>query len=221
MTKNAFSSAVDFRYALLDSYKRLNISENELAVILVIDLLMKQGNVFVTADMLSLKMNLKPSEIDKTMVGLVSRNFLAYETGKEGMKVSLDGLKTLVYSTFQKTVEREQANFLSKERAERLGALSAFFEKNLARSLSPLESQTMAEWLEAGYSDDEIQGALLDALREKKRTVRAVDKILRAKRIDHDLAKEGATAVSENWDKDIDSTVQLAKSLWGEGHGKK
>jgi DNA replication protein len=220
MTKNAFSSAVDFRYALLDSYKRLNISEDELAVILMIDLLSKQGNVFITADMLSLKMNLKPAEIDKAMVGLVNRNFLAFETGKEGMRTSLDGLKA-VYGTFQKTIEREQANLLSKDRADRLSALSKFFEENLARSLSPLESQTMADWLEAGYSDEEIKGALLDCLRERKRSVRAVDKLLRAKRIDHDLAKEGASAVTENWDKDIDSTVQIAKSLWGEGHGKK
>jgi len=221
MTKNAFSSAVDFRYALLDSYKRLNISEDELAVILMIDFLSKQGNVFITADMLSLKMNLKPAEIDKAMVGLVNRNFLAFETGKEGMRTSLDGLKAVVYGAFQKTIEREQANLLSKDRADRLSALSKFFEENLARSLSPLESQTMADWLEAGYSDEEIKGALLDCLHERKRTVRAVDKLLRAKRIDHDLALEGASAVTENWDKDIDSTVQIAKSLWGENHGKK
>ena len=79
----------------------------------------------------------------------------------------------------------------------------------------------MGDWLEAGYRDEEIQDALLDALKERKKTIRAVDKILRAKRRDDDIRKEGASAVNDNWDKDIEKTMEIAKAMWGGDDGKK
>ena len=50
------SEALDFRFLLLENYKKMKISENELAVIFMIDHLTSQGNPFVTGDILSLKM---------------------------------------------------------------------------------------------------------------------------------------------------------------------
>jgi DNA replication protein len=221
MAKNPLYSAVSFRYALLDCYKKLNLSEQELAVVLMIDHLLEQGNTLVTADLLSMKMNYGVSDIDKTMVGLVNRGLLSYDTTEKSMRTSLDGLKNQVYAMFQKSVEREQINLMSKEKADRLSSLIKFYEGKLCRSLSPLETQTMGDWLEAGYHDEEIQDALLDALAEKKKTIRAVDKILRAKRRDADIAQEGASAVNDNWDKDIEKTMEIAKAMWGDDDGKK
>ena len=138
------------------------------------------------------------------------------------MRTSLDGLMNQVYGEFQKSVNREQANLLSKDKADRLSSLIRFYEDKLCRSLSPLERQTLGDWIEAGYGDEEIRGALLDALNQRKKTVRAVDKILRAKRRDEDIAKEGTSAVSPTWDSDIDETIEIAKKMWGDGHdGKK
>ena len=41
------SEAIDFRFLLLESYKKLQIREDELAVIFMIDHLIGQGNPFV------------------------------------------------------------------------------------------------------------------------------------------------------------------------------
>jgi DNA replication protein len=221
MAKNSLYSAVSFRYALLDCYKKLNLSEQELVVILMIDHLLEQGNSLVTADLLSIKMNYAVKDIDKTMVGLMNRGLLSYDTSDKSMRTSLDALKNQVYVQFQQSVEREQIDLMSKEKADRLSALISFFETKLCRSLSPLETQTMGDWLEAGYQDQEIQDSLLDALKERKKTIRAVDKILRAKRRDSDLSKEGATAVNDTWDKDIEKTMEIAKAMWGDDSGKK
>jgi DNA replication protein len=216
MGKNALFNAVSLRYALLDCYKKIPLSEEELVVLLMIDHLLDQGNTLITPDALSMKMNYKVSDIDKIMNGLVKRGFLAYDTSDGGMKTTIDGLKNVVYAEFQKSVQREQSNLLSKERADRLSGLVQFFEKNLERSLTPLESQTMGDWLEAGYSDDAIKNSLLDALAQKKRNLRAVDKILKAKRRDEDIAKEGTTMVSPSWDKDIEKTIEIAKAMWND-----
>jgi DNA replication protein len=221
MAKNSLYNAVSFRYALLDCYKKLNLSEQELVVVLMIDHLLEQGNTLVTADMLSMKMNYAIKDIDKTMVGLLNRGLLSYDTSDKNMRTSLDTLKNQVYALFQQSVEREQINLMSKEKADRLSSLIQFFESKLARSLSPLETQTMGDWLEAGYQDQEIQDALLDALKERKKSIRAVDKILRAKRRDADIAQEGASAVNDTWDKDIAKTMEIAKAMWGDDNGKK
>ena len=82
-------------------------------------------------------------------------------------------------------------------------------------------AEPMGDWLEAGYQDQEIQDALLDALKERKKSIRAVDKILRAKRRDADIAQEGASAVNDTWDKDIAKTMEIAKAMWGDDNGKK
>lgn len=221
MAKNTLYSAVSFRYALLDCYKKLNLSEEELVVVLMIDHLLEQGNTLVTADLLSMKMNYVPKDIDRIMVGLVNRGLLSYDTSEKTMRTSLDALKNQVYTLFQKSVEREQINLMSKEKADRLASLIAFFEAKLCRSLSPLETQTMGDWIEAGYKDEQIQDSLLDALKERKKTIRAVDKILRAKRRDEDIRKEGASAVNDTWDKDIEKTMEIAKAMWGNDDGKK
>jgi len=221
MGKSNFYNAVSFRYAILDSYKKLQLSEQDLVVVLMIDHLLEQGNILVTADLLSMKMTYSVKELDTEMVSLVKRGFLVYDTSDGGMKTSLDPLKNLVYREFQKAMEVEQSNLMSKERSNRLSLLTKFYEGHLERSLTPLENQTMGDWLEAGYSDDAIKDALLDALHERKKSVRAVDKILRAKRHEDDIQKEGLSVASPTWDKDIEETIEIAKKMWSSDDNKK
>lgn len=213
-------SAVDFRYVLIDSYRKMGISEEELAVILMVDHLLEQGNTFVTSDSLSMKMTYKPDKIDKLMVSLVNKGYLVYDTSSGKMRTSLEPLREKVYQVFQKSIQRDQANLMSEERSERIGKIVALFESKLNRSLSPLESQTIGEWLDSGYKDEEIQNAFLDCYNENKKTLRAVDKKLRATRAASDVAREGATGVTQSWDKDIENTIEIAKQMWGDGNDK-
>ena len=50
--------ALDFRYLLIEYYKKIGLSETDLAVLMVIDHLLQQGNTLITADLLQLKMSL-------------------------------------------------------------------------------------------------------------------------------------------------------------------
>ena len=97
-----------------------------------------------------------------------------------------------------------------------LKKLISLFEEKFARTLTPLETTTMNEWLDGGYREEEIRNALLDCVNRNKKTVRAVNKALIAKRKQEDIQKEGATGVSDRWDKNIEETVAAAKALWGD-----
>ena len=205
---------VDFLYILLDHYKQFGLKENELAVLLMIDHLLRQGNHFVTSDLLALKMNYKTHEIDKILSELVKNEYLAYETGPEGMCTSLSPLKEKLYKAFERTMAKDRQNLLSEQRASALSRLYTYFEKRLNRVLSPIENDQLGKWLDSGYTEEEIKSALEDALGQRKRSIKSVDKILRSGRMREDIAKEGYSGVTENWDADIERTIEIAKAKW-------
>lgn len=213
--------AVDFRYILLDDYKKLRIGEDELAVILMVDHLLRQDNDFVTADLLSLKMNYKTADIDKILVSLLKKGFLEYVDTGMGVRTSLEPLKKKLYKQFEDDLAKDRANLLSAERSECLGRLISYFEKRLSRTLSPIESDQISAWLDDGYSEKGIKDALEDSLAASKKTLKAVDKVLRSNRAREDIKKEGYTGVSDTWDKNIEETIAIAKTKWVDDDGKK
>ena len=209
--------AVDFRYILLDQYKKLGISENELAVILMLDHLLKQGNTMITADMLALKMNIKSKELDGLLVGLLQKNFIAYDNSAGSMRTSIEPLKKVLYKRFQIALAKDRQNLLSAERANLLNRIYAYYEKRLNRPLSPLESDAINAWIDDGYDEDAIKSALETAIADGKKTIKSVDKRLRAGRRRDDFEKEGYSAVNENYSKDIERTLEIAKVRWVDG----
>jgi DNA replication protein len=216
MGKKDLFGAVDFTYVLLDSYKKMGITDDELTAILMIDHLLEQGNKLVTNDMIALKTNLSPSEVDKITVSLIKKGLLSYETKGKEMRTSLEPLREKLSAIFQKNLEKERSSLVSEEREKSLSELTSFFEDKLGRTLSPLESDMLSDWLDASYTVDEIKDALLDCLQKGRKSIRQVDKALRAKRADEDIAKEGYTATSPTWDKDIEETMRIAKKMWGD-----
>lgn len=205
--------ALDFRYLLLEYYKKLKISENELAVILMIDHLLNQKNSLVTPDLLSLKMNLSSKELDKILVTLIERNLLTYEVGKK-IKVSLKPLHKKLYDTFQVALAKEQETASSEIKAAQLQNIYQVFEKELQRSLSPLEFALIGEWVNDGFSDETIIAALNEAISKGKKTLKSIDKILVQYKIRDDMEKEGLSVVKETWDNDIEKTMEIAKAKW-------
>ncbi len=205
--------ALDFRYLLLEYYKKLRLSENELAVILMIDHLLEQKNTLVTPDLLSLKMNITSKELDKILVSLIERNLLVYDVGKK-VKVSLKPLKTKLYETFQVALAHEQEISSSEAKAASLKNIYEVFEKQLKRTLSPLEFSLIGEWVNEGFSDETIISALNEALSKGKKTLKSVDRILVQWKARDDMEKEGATNVKETWDNDIEKTLEIAKAKW-------
>lgn len=205
--------ALDFRYLLLEYYKKLRISENELAVILMIDHLLDQKNTLITPDMLSLKMNLKMGDIDNILVKLIEKNYLQFDTGKK-VKVSLRPLKEKLYDEFQISLAKERENTFNEEKAAYLQNIYQVFEKELNRTLSPLEFSLISEWVDNGFTDETIINALKEALSKGKKTLKSVDKILLQWQARDDLEKNGYTTIGDEWDKNLEETLKIVKAKW-------
>ncbi|HAS55736.1 MAG TPA: hypothetical protein DEF61_04070 [Firmicutes bacterium] len=206
--------AVDFRYLLLEQYKKLGISEKDLAILLMTDHLILQGNDIITADLLSLKMNYKIEEIDASLASSFSREFLSYDEVNGKIKTSLEPLKKKLYKLFEMDMSKERANLYSAKRADALSNLSSYFESRLNRTLSPLELSTLSSWLDSNFSIEDIKGAFEFTLSQGKKSFKAIDKELRTYKRKVDIEKEGRSAISSTWDKDIEQTIEIAKTKW-------
>ena len=205
--------ALDFRYLLLEYYRKLRLNENELATILMIDHLLEQKNTLITPDLLSMKMSLSVKELDKIFVSLMERGFIDFTTGKK-IKVSLKPLQKKLYEVFQISLAKEQETQTSAEKSAYLKNIYEVFEKELHRTLSPLEFSLIGEWVDQGYSDETIMNALREALSKGKKSLRSVDKILLQWQARDDIEATGITAVSKDWNKDIERTMEIAKAKW-------
>ena len=208
------SEAIDFRYLLIDNYKRLKISEEELAVLLVIDLLISQGNPFITADILSLKMTLKSGEIDKILATLLKKGLIDYVTKGKKTVTTLEPLNAKLYREFQVSFNREQEANNNKDTKEMLENIYAIFQQLLGRSLSPVEIAKIGEWVSYGYTDEMIIAALKEAISKGKKSLRSVEKILLQWQARDDIESDGHTTVSEDWDKNLEETIRIAKTPW-------
>lgn len=205
--------ALDFRYLLLEYYKKLRLSENEVMVILMIDHLLEQKNTLITPDLLSLKMNISSKELDKILVSLLERDLIVYDMGKK-VKVSLKSLHKKLYETFQVALSKEQESLVSEKKSAYLKNIYEVFEKQLNRTLSPLEFSMIGEWVNDGFDDETIIRALNEALSKGKKTIRSVDRILVQYKAKEDMEKTGMSNVKEVWDDDMESLLEVAKAKW-------
>lgn len=208
------SEAIDFRFLLLESYKKLKLNENELAVIFMIDHLIGQGNPFVTADLLSLKMTLEVKEIDKILAALLTKGFIEYVSQGKKTVTTLNPLKEKLYREFQMTSSFEEATKNSKQVNDMINNVYAEFEKLLNRPLSQVEFSRIREWISYGYSDETIINALKETLSRGKKSLRSVDKTLLAWSEREDRENEGHSPINDNWDKNLEETIRIAKTPW-------
>ena len=88
------------------------------------------------------------------------------------------------------------------------------FESALGRSLQPMEIATIREWVDLGYSDEMIINALKEALSQGKKSLRSVDKILLSWAKREDLETEGKTPIDDEWTKNLEETIRIAKTPW-------
>ena len=210
---NSQRDAIDYRYLLIEYYKKLRLSENELCVLLMIDQLLQQKNTLITPDLLSLKMNLDVREIDKIFVALIERGLLIFDNGKK-IKVSLKPLQKKLLETFQREMEVDSENNSNKEKAEAIDSVKKAFEKEFKSNLSPLENSLIDDWISHGFTSEQIINAMKECLSKGKKTFRSIDKLLMQWQMRDDIEKTGATAVSDKWDKNIEETLKIAKANW-------
>ena len=179
----------------------------------MIDHLLRQKNTLITPDLLSMKMNLDVKTLDKIFVNLIERGLLQFDTGKK-IKVSIKPLKKKLLETFQNEIEADKETQDNKEKQEQIQKVKNVFESELKSELSPLECSFINEWIEHGYTAEQIIDAMRECLSKGKKTFKAIDKLLLQWQTRDDIEKTGVSGASSKWDKNIEETLKIAKAKW-------
>lgn len=172
------SKALNFEYLLLEFYKTLNIQEREVVIILMIEHLLKQGNDFITSDLLALKMKYDIKEIDASLSILFTKGYLEYKEVNNELHTSLDSLKKSLFKTFEKTIFTEEEISKNEIIEEKRKIIFDAFMTSFNRNLSPIEISRIDSWIEQDVDQTIILDALKDASNREKLSVMYIDRLI-------------------------------------------
>lgn len=202
--------AINFEYIFLDFYKQLCLEESEVVVVLMINHLIKQGNLLITADLLAIKMNLEINFIDNILVKMIKKGYLKYVKDKDGnLFTTLKPLEEKLYQLYQLEINKDTNKKFNEETLKITKNIYEVFEKELGRTLSPVEFSLIDEWIANGISEEECIDALHEAINKNKTSLKFIDKILLQWQTRNDLEIDGYSAISDSWKKNIDQTINF------------
>ncbi|MDA8353091.1 MAG: DnaD domain-containing protein [Firmicutes bacterium] len=170
-----------FPVVLFKEYKRLGLNEGQVMLLLHIIVFREKEEIpFPTVNQLEERMSVSADQIVQWLQSLVQKGFLSIEeTVEEG------GIRSEQYS-IAPLLQQLAASYLDRESLEEqppaeetYGNLFQLFEREFARPLSPMECETLTQWLdEDKYPSQLIVAALREAVFCGKPSCRYIDRIL-------------------------------------------
>lgn len=159
---------------LISSYKKLQISESELVLLLQLIHFRSEGNDFPTPEELAERMTLTPEDCTKLLRNLIQKRLLTIEQKQSDSKVLNEGysLEPLWECLYRKEREQEEDHQYDVN-------IFPLFEQEFGRPLSPFEIETVNIWLDhEQYEPALIKAALREAVLMGKLNFKYIDRIL-------------------------------------------
>lgn len=171
-------NAINFQFLLVEYYKKLNLDETDLVILLMIDHLTNDDSSFITADDIALKTTLSKDFIDERLSNLFLKKYI--DIGNDGKKAftSLEPIKKIVYKLFQETIfneaEIDENNELEETRTQVFDEMQKLFQ----RSLTPLEINRIDDWISSGTNRKIILDSIKDAKAKNITNINSIDRII-------------------------------------------
>ncbi|RHH71458.1 DnaD domain protein [Vagococcus sp. AM17-17] len=164
-----------FRY-----YKKIGMTDTELVFYLQLLQYQDSGDYFPDMDMITKRMDMSLDGGYHIIQELMTKGILSIETkrnkfGKTEDKYDL----TRVYQKIELVLEQEQEIKMEQLEENKRVELFNKFEQEFGRSLSPIEFETVQQWLDNdNYSIDLIELALREAILNQAYSLKYMDRIL-------------------------------------------
>lgn len=171
---------------LLQSYAALKLSETETMLLIhLIAFREKEGKEFPTLDEIASRMTAVPDTAVKALQRLVQQQFVQIDeevdpiTGVLSERYNLMPLYRKLAVQWAESHKLEQAEALRRPEPDKDKDIFTVFEKEFARPLTPMECETITQWLDQDqYPLQLILAALKEAVFAGKLHFRYVDRIL-------------------------------------------
>lgn len=147
---------------ILENFDKLNLTNDELVLILIIELC-KESKKQITYDFLTSKLRMSIKDVDKIIASLVNKQYLSLSTNSKGLVLDIDNI-------FEFDVEKYEVS----ENMDLYDILSDLFGK----PLTPGELQKVNDLLNE-YSKKDILEAVRIAEANRKLKLNYIEGILR------------------------------------------
>lgn len=154
---------------LLSNYKTFNLDFKELVFLSVV--LSELDNFLFDAPYIAKRLGLEVFEVMEIISSLCDKKLIEIKVekidGKSSEIISLDAIFSKIL--LDKLEEIEEPN---------VSEIYTIIEKELGRTLSPIEYETISEWISGGISEELIHEALKEAVLNGVSSLKYIDKIL-------------------------------------------
>ncbi len=157
---------------LFQNYKKLNLTEEELIIIIS---LINLGEVInYNPNIFTEELNMDKYKAMELLNNLAEKNIIEIkvEQNKKGLSEEYIYLDNLYNKLFNLIVE-EQKTEIDIDKTN----LYTLFESELGRTISPMECEIIKEWSN-NYSEEVIKEALKEAIYNNVRSLKYIDRIL-------------------------------------------
>ena len=117
-------------------------------------------------------LHIKEEEALKAFNELLTLNLIEIESSKDKSNKRCEEISLVpIYKTMFVNLEQ-------KEQKKKKETIFDMFQKELGRNISPMEYEIINAWLEKGFSEELVEGALKEAVYNGVSSLRYIDKIL-------------------------------------------
>ncbi len=174
------TDVIDFTELILKSYYKFGIDETDAIIIIKLQYLLKNNITFISPKNLAGMLSISAQTTSKRLNSLIEKGFIQMElikksNGKQTESFNLDFLiEKIIKNNFEETNGLKKKSNKSQE-----AKLVKLFEEEFKKPLSVLDIQIITKWLnESKYTFEDINDALFEAVRVRKKTLKYVDGIL-------------------------------------------
>ena len=157
---------------LFNNYKRLNITEEELIVVMLI---ISLGNkIEYNPEIFVQELNMEKYRVMEIINSLMEKKILSLDMEKNGRKINEYISLMLLYNKLLNLV----IDVKEDDNVKINGSIFTVFENELGRTLSPMEFEHIKEWVNTYKNEELIASALKEAVLNGVSNFRYIDKIL-------------------------------------------
>jgi DNA replication protein len=171
---------VDFSELVLNNYYKIGLDETDAIIIIKLKYLLDRNITFIHPKKLSNMLSISATTTSKRINNLIDAGYINIELtknghGKETETFNLDTvIERIVKADFDEKIYRKDDNNPNIEQR-----LVHMFETEFRKQLSVLDIQTITKWLnEDNYTYEQIKGALFEASKARKLSIKYIDGIL-------------------------------------------
>lgn len=157
---------------LLNNYKKLNITEEELIILILIISL--GNNIEYNPDIFVQELGIEKHKVMTLINNLISKNILTIDFVKNGRKTEEYISTSILYDKLLNIVK----DITEEDNIKINNSVFTVFENELGRLLSPMELEKIKEWITTYKSEELIIAALNEAVLNGVSNFRYIDAIL-------------------------------------------